>query len=126
MKGKRSNGLVKVVAHSVTYGVQEDHLHTSISGYEIRELSQAPDPADSRISIEFGPAVLKASATNALQLVLAKIEADDLPSLVTTMEKRAATRLIKLQKDAAKASKLLTKLPDEMRADLKRILTLDI
>ena len=54
-------------------------------------------------------------------MVLNKIESDGLPSLVTKMEKRAATRLVKLQKDAAKASKLLTKLPPEVRDDVKRI-----
>jgi DNA polymerase III sliding clamp (beta) subunit (PCNA family) len=126
MKAKRSNELVKVVAHNVTYGVRDDHLHTSISGFEIRQQDEPPALTDSRIAIEFGPTVLKTAATNALRMVLAKIEADDLPSLVMTMEKRAATRLLKLQKDAAKASKMLTKLPEEVRADVKRILTLDI
>jgi hypothetical protein len=42
------------------------------------------------------------------------------------MEKGAATRFVKLQKDAAKASQILTKLPDEVRSDVKGILTLDI
>jgi hypothetical protein len=105
MKGKHSNELVKVVANSLTYDVQDEHLHESISGYEIREMAQAPDPMDSRISVECGSAVSKASATKALQMVLDKIETDGLPSLVTKMEKRAATRLVNLQKDAAKAEK---------------------
>lgn len=126
MKGKRSNELVKVVAHGLNYEVQDEHLQTSISGYEIRDIAQPADPMDSRISIEVGPAVSKASATTALQMVLNKIESDGLPSLVTKMEKRVATRLVNLQKDAAKASKLLTKLPDDVRADVKRMLELDI
>jgi hypothetical protein len=59
-------------------------------------------------------------------MVLYKIETDGLPSLVTKMEKRAATRLVKLQKDAAKASKLLANVPEESRAQVKRMLDLDI
>jgi hypothetical protein len=126
VKGKRSNELVNVVAHSVTYNVEDEHLETSIPGYEIREMTQAPNPMDSRISIEFGPAVSKASAAKALQMVRDRIETEGLPSLVMKMEKRAAMRLVKLQKDAAKASKLLTKVPDEVRADIKRMLTFEI
>jgi hypothetical protein len=125
-KSTHSNELVKVVANSLTYDVQDEHLHESISGYEIREMTQAPDPMDFHISITFGSAVSNALAIRALRMVQDKIEADGLPSLVTNMEKRAATRLVKLQKDAAKASKLLANVPEESRAQVKRMLDLDI
>jgi hypothetical protein len=110
MKGKRSNELVMVVAHSVTYGVQEDHLHTSISGYEIRQQDEPPALTDSSITVEFGPTVSKTSAITALRMVLEKIETDGFPTLVTKMGKRTATPLVKLQKDPAKAPKLLENL----------------
>ena len=55
MKGKRSNELVKVVAHGVNYEVQEEHLHTSISGYEIRDIAQPADPTDSASPLRSGP-----------------------------------------------------------------------
>ena len=125
-KGKRTNESVKVVAHSVRYDVQEDHLHTSISGYEIRQQDEPPAPTDSRIAVEFGATVSKASAITALRMVLEKIETSGLPALVTTMEKRAATRLVKLQKDAAKAAKLLNKLPPEVRDNMKQALSLNV
>lgn len=125
-KGKRTNEPVKVVAHSVRYGVQEDRLHTTISGFEIRQQDEPPAPTDSCITVEFGPTVSKNSAITALRMVLEKIEADGLPALVTKMEKRAATRLVKLQKDAVKASKLLEKLPPEVRDNVKRTMGLDL
>jgi len=112
-KGKRTNEQVKIVARSVRYGVQDEQLQTSISGFEIRQQDEAPAPTDSRISIEFGPTVSKAAAANALHMVLEKLEADGLPALVTKMEKRAAIRIVKFQKDAAKAAKLLEKLPPD-------------
>ena len=126
MKGKRSNELVKVLAHCVTYSVRDEHLHTSISGYEIRQQDEPPAVTDSCITIEFGPTVSKAAATNALRMVLEKIEADGLPALVATMEKRAATRLVKLKKDVAKASKLLEKLPPDIRDNVKQTLSLNV
>jgi hypothetical protein len=125
-KGKRTNEPVKVVAHSVCYGVQEDLLHTTISGFEIRQQDEPPAPTDSCITVEFGPTVSKNSAITALRMVLEKIETDGLPALVTKMEKRAATRLVKLQKDVAKASKLLVKLPPEVRENMKQTLSLDL
>jgi DNA polymerase III sliding clamp (beta) subunit (PCNA family) len=102
-----SNELVNVVAHRVTYDVKGDRINMSISGYKIRETAEEAEPADSRIFIEFGPTISKAAATKALQLVLRKIETDGLPCLMTTVEKRTAARLIKLQKDAAKESKVV-------------------
>jgi hypothetical protein len=126
MKGKRSNELVKVLAHCVTYSVQDERLHTSISGFEIRQQDEPPAPTDSRIAVEFGPTVSKASAITALRILLEKIEADGLPALVTEMEKRAATRLVNLQKDAAKAAKLLNKLPPEVRENMKQTLSLNV
>jgi hypothetical protein len=125
-KGKRSNELVKVLAHCVTYSIQDEHLHTSISGFEIRQQDEPPAPADSGIAVEFGPTVSKAGAITALRMVLEKIEVDGLPVLVTKMEKRAATRLVKLQKDVAKTSKLLEKLPPEVRDTVKRTMSLDL
>src|ERR1700675_3860400 len=98
-KGKRTNETVKIVARSVRYGVQDERLYTSISGFEIRQQDESPAPTDSRIVIEFGSTVSKAAAANALRMVLDKIEADGLPALVTKMEKRAAVRIVKLQKD---------------------------
>jgi hypothetical protein len=68
-KGKRTNESVKVVAHSVRYDVQEDHLHTSISGYEIRQQDEPPAVTDSSITVEFGPTVSKNSAITALRMV---------------------------------------------------------
>ena len=124
--GKRTNEPVKVVAHSVRYGVQEDRLHTTISGFEIRQQDEPPAPTDSCITVEVGSSVSKNSAITALRMVLEKIEAEGLPALVTSMEKRAATRLVKLQKDAAKASKLLDKLPHEVRDNMKRTMRMDI
>ena len=125
-KGKRTNEPVKIVAHSVRYGVQDERLQASISGFEIRQQDEPPAVTDSCITVEFGPAVSKTSAITALRMVLEKIEADGLPALVTKMEKRAATRLVKLQKDAAKASKLLEKLPPEVRDNVKRTMGLDL
>jgi hypothetical protein len=125
-KGKRTNEPVKVMAHSVRYGVQEDRLHTTISGFEIREQDEPPALTDSFITVEFGPTVSKASAITALRMVLEKIETDGLPALVTKMEKRAATRLVKLHKDAVKASKLLEKLPPEVRENMKQTLSLNV
>jgi hypothetical protein len=125
-KGKRTNESVKVVAHSVRYDVQEDHMHTSISGYEIRQQDEPPAPTDSRIAVEFEPTVSKASAITALRMLLEKIEAEGLPALVTSMEKRAATRLVKLQKDAVKVSKLLEKLPPEIRDNMKCTMSLNV
>ena len=125
-KGKRTNETVKIVARSVRYGVQDERLYTSISGFEIRQQDESPAPTDSRIVIEFGSTVSKAAATNALRMVLDKIEADGLPALVTKMEKRAAVRIVKLQKDTAKAAKLLDKLPPEVRDNMKQTLNLEI
>jgi hypothetical protein len=125
-KGKRTNEPVKIVARSVCYGVQDERLQTSILGFEIRDQDQPPAPTDSRITVEFGPTVSKAAATNALRTVLEKIEVDGLPVLVTKMEKRAATRLVKLQKGALKASKLLEKLPPEVRDNMKRTMSLEL
>ena len=75
-KGKRTNEPVKVVAHSVRYGVQEDHLQTSISGFEIRQQDEPPAVTNSCITVEFGPTVSKTSAITALRMVLEKIEAE--------------------------------------------------
>jgi hypothetical protein len=125
-KGKRTNEPVKVVARSVSYGVQDERLQTSISGFEIRQQDEPPAPTDTYIAVEFGSTVSKTAATNALRMVLEKIETDGLPALVTKMEKRAATRIVKLQKDAAKAFKLLEKLPPEVRDNVKRTMSLDI
>jgi hypothetical protein len=125
-KGKRTNEPVKVVAHSVRYGVQDERLYTSISGFEIRQQDEPPALTDSFITVEFGPTVSKTSGITALRMVLEKIEVDGLPVLVTKMEKRAATRLVKLQKDAVKASKLLEKLPPEVRDNVKRTMSLDL
>jgi hypothetical protein len=125
-KGKRTNEQVEVVAHSVRYGVQDERLQTAISGFEIRQQDEPPARTDSCITVEFGPTVSKASAIAALRMVLEKIEAEGLPALVTSMEKRAATRLVKLQKDAVKASKLLEKLPPEVRDNVKRTMSLDL
>ena len=101
-------------------------MHTSISGYEIRQQDEPPAPTDSRIAVEFGPTVSKASAITALRMLLEKIEAEGLPALVTSMEKRAATRLVKLQKDAVKVSKLLEKLPPEIRDNVKCTMSLNV
>ena len=88
-----------------------------------RFVTSAPS---SVMRIEFGSTVSKAAATNALRMVLDKIEADGLPALVTKMEKRAAVRIVKLQKDTAKAAKLLDKLPPEVRDNMKQTLNLEI
>jgi hypothetical protein len=125
-KGKRTNEPVKIVAHSVRYGVQDERLYTSISGFEIRQQDEPPAATDSRIAVEFGPTVSKAAAADALRMVLEKIETDGLPALVTKMEKRAATHLVKLQKDAVKASKLLERLPPEVRDNVKRTMSVDL
>jgi hypothetical protein len=59
-------------------------------------------------------------------MVLDKIETDGLSALVTKMEKRAAVRIVKLQKDAVKASELLDKLPPEVRDNVRRTMSLDL
>jgi hypothetical protein len=71
-KGKRTNEPVKVVAHSVRYGVQDERLYTSISGFEIRQQDEPPALTDSFITVEFGPTVSKTSAITALRMVLEK------------------------------------------------------
>jgi hypothetical protein len=123
MKGNRSNELVEVVAY-VTYDVEDENVQTSIGG--LRELGKKPNPIDARTSITFGPAVSKDSAIKALQMVLDKIETEGLPCLVTKVEKRIATRLMKLQKDVAESSNQMAELSKEVRAQVKRIFTLDI
>jgi hypothetical protein len=125
-KGKRTNEPVKIVARSIRYGLHDDRLQTSISGFEIRQQDELPALTDSCITVEFGPTVSKASAITALRMVLEKIDTDGLPALVTKMEKRAATRLVKLQKDAAKAAKLLNKLPPDVRDSVKQTMSLHL
>jgi hypothetical protein len=121
-KGKRTNETVNVIARGITYTIRDERLSTSISDYEIRDLSRGPEPTDSRASIEFGPSVSKTEAIKALRTVLEKIEADGLPNLVLKMDKRAANRFV----NVAKSSKLLAKLPDEARENVRMMLHSDL
>jgi hypothetical protein len=60
-----------------------------------------------------------------MRMVSEKIETDGLLALVAKMAKRAATHIV-VQKDTIKASKLLDKLPPEVRDNVKRTVSLDI
>jgi hypothetical protein len=69
-----------------------------------------------------GPTVSKTGAAKALRMVLEKIEADGIPNLVMKMEKRAANRFVNI----VKASRLLVKLPEDVRESVKTMLSSDI
>jgi hypothetical protein len=122
-KGKRTNEMVKVVARKrITYTMQDDRLSTSIRDYEIRELSRGPEPTDCQVSIEVGSGLSKPDVVKALRMVLEMIEMEGLPNAVLKMDKRAANRFVSL----AKSSKLLSKLPDEVRENAKMMLQSDL
>jgi hypothetical protein len=121
-KDKRINETVKVSLVALRTLSKTSGSARPIADLEIRELSKGPEPTDSQVSIGFGSAVAKADAIKVLRMVLEKIEADGLPNLVLTMDKRAAGRFV----NVAKSSKLLATLPDEVRQNVRMMLHSDL
>ena len=115
---------VELVARKVSYSLKDDLLYAVALDFEVHEPGQqrqtsTPDPQE--ISVEFDAEFSKELAIEALELILDQIRSDGLPEVRTKMERRHATRVMKLQAEADKISEELAKVPIGFRAEMQRV-----
>jgi hypothetical protein len=115
---------VELVARTVSYSLHGDLLYAVAYDFEVHEPGQqrqtsTPDPQE--ISVKFDAEFSKELAIEALELILDQIRRDGLPEVRTKMERRHATRVMKLQAEADEISEELAKVPIGFRAEMRRV-----
>jgi hypothetical protein len=128
MVGKARSDSIDVRVQKVHYDLIGNELHTSTSGFQIVEADEpVPEAAGNQpyhIAVEFDSSVTQAVVIDALRAIQKTIESHGLPEVVIKTPRRAATLLLKAQRELIKVWDQLEKVPPELRASFERMLRL--
>jgi hypothetical protein len=128
MVSKARSDSVYVRVQKVHYDVIGNELQTSTSGFQIVEADDpVPEAAANQpyhIAVEFDSSAPQAVVIDALRAIQKTIESHGLPEVVIKTPRRAATLLLKAQRELIKVWDQLEKAPPELRASFERMLQL--
>jgi hypothetical protein len=122
-KKKKLADPVRLHARTIGFSIENGNVCVGTCDFQVQELSSdAKTNGDDRPWIKFGSATPKQVMIDHLCTIIAKIKAMELPDPDSILERRTAALVLRAQKEAARISWHMNKLPPAVRAHVLRMI----